>query len=111
LGPLAAIIGAIASSDLIGQFAPVFRMMLPALLIVPMFIFYGGFFDRQYGLPWLMYAGARIILAAISSIASNVDQLRSLVFALCCFVPFAFAGFSLKSNHCSGLFVIRRLVP
>jgi hypothetical protein len=74
-------------------------MIMPGLLLVLMFGFYSRYFDWENGVPWLIFTGAMIVVAAISSIMSPWDELRSFWFALSCLTPFGFLAFSFKSNE------------
>ncbi|MBI5464015.1 MAG: O-antigen ligase family protein, partial [Ignavibacteriales bacterium] len=98
MGTLSLIIAIIASTEIIGPLSDVFRSLLPALLLVPMFIFHGRNFDWENGLFWLMFTGAVLVSASISAVLCRVDELRSLVLAFACITPLAFLSFSFDSN-------------
>lgn len=99
LGIPSLILATVATTEIIGPYAPVLRSLLPALLLVPMFIFQSQYFDWDNGVPWLMFTAALIVLSSISALLCRVDEVRSLVLGFATLAPLGFLAFSFRTNE------------
>lgn len=89
-----AIIAGLVTSEYAATVVPQVYMMLPLMILIPVFFMNLRYFDWPYGIFWLIYSFILIGIAMLSTLAASERELRGLVFAISCFSPFILLAFT-----------------